>query len=481
MDQIKAILFSALLLYSINVSASIKDEFPPYIENIENIRKEKLKTTKSSDNKCILSQSLSKSIEQDKFRLPKLDNLSNRDRFELNNFTPALLRSFWDLRLNLRDQFTSLQLNGLKPDSNCYLTLHEYLNYLRFSEENLILFLVKKKIIFGNENTFFSKSEPYTWKSKKFGEFKPGDMLISQGSTFTSTYVSSMVYPARSFSHVSFVVEQDKKLMAYDFFPSGVRILPLEQWLKDPGSRMAVYRSKDEQLAQRVAARTVQVVQEFNKNHKTVFPYLYNDQSLDLNSEKPNGSLFCSGMLSWMFAKESEGKIILPWQKSKFYFLDNADVLIRLGVKKQEFFHPSDLETDPNVDLVAESRMFNYIKDSHIKESIFDVLAIQLSNKSYVYNYSWKTFFKTYFIKLKTYCCDNNQSSFINYIPAAALESIVEISNTLDYYRNSLDERLEQLKLSDQALSSAQYREIIEKIPSPQPQNPVPELKFPNK
>jgi hypothetical protein len=463
-DQIKAILFSALLLSSINVSASPKDEFAPYIENIEKIRKEKLENNKSSDNKCILSQSLSKSIEQDKFRLPKLDNISNRDRFELNNFTPALLRSFWDLRLNLRDQFTSLQLNGLKPDSNCSLTLHQYLNYLRFSEENLILFLVKKKILFGNADTFFSKSEPYTWKSKKFAEFKPGDMIISQGTSFISTYVSSMVFPARSYSHISFVVEQDKKLMTYDFFPSGVRILPLEQWLKDPGSRMAVYRFKDERLAQRVVSRSVHAIQEFQKNHKTIFPYFYNDQSLDLTSEIPNGSLFCSGLISWAFAKETNGKIILPWKKSKFYFLDNADVLLRLGVNKQEVFHPSDLEADPNVDLVAESRMFNYIKDSHVKESIFDLLAIQLSNKSYAYKYSWKTLFKTYFIKLKTYCCDNNQSIFINYIPATALESIVEISNTLDYYRNSLDEKLEQLKLSDQVLSSSQYNEIIKKI-----------------
>ncbi len=474
MDQIKAILFSALLLYSINVSASIKDEFAPYIENIENIRKEKLKTTKSSDNKCILSQSLSKSIEQDKFRLPKLDNLSNRDRFELNNFTPALLRSFWDLRLNLRDQFTSLQLNGLKPDSNCYLTLHEYLNYLRFSEENLILFLVKKKILFGNADIFFSKSEPYTWKSKKFAEFKPGDMLISQGSTNISPYISSMVFPARSFSHISIVVEQNTKLMTYDFFPSGVRILQMEQWLKNPGSRMAVYRAKDDRLAQKIASRTINVVQQFHKNHKAIFPYYFNDLLLNITSDAPNGTLFCSGIVAWAITQGSNGKIIFPWKKSKLYFLDNADILLRLGVNKKDFFHPSDIETDPNVDLVAESRMFNFIRNSHTKESIFNALTLQLSNKSYVYNYSWKTFFQTYFIKLKTYCCDSNQSNFINFIPATALESIVEMNNTLDYYRNSLDAKLEQLKLSDQALSAAQYREIIEKIPGPQPQNPVP-------
>ncbi len=455
------------ILSSISCLGSPADLFQSYIENIENIKNEKLKVTYSSNGICILSHSLSQSIEQDKLRLPPIDKLNNRDRLELNQSMPALLRSFWELRLNLRHQFMFLQNKEMNSEWKCTTTLHEYLNYLRFSEENLILLLVKKKILFGNSDLFFSKSEPYTWKSNNFVKIKAGDMLISQGTTFVSTYVSSMVFPARSFSHISFVVEDDKKLLVYDFFPSGVRILPLEQWLNDPGSRMAVYRAKDEQLALKVATRAVQIVNEYQNTKKTIFPYFYNDQSLDLTSDHPNGSLFCSGIAAWLFAKESNGAVILPKYKSKFYFLDNADVLTRLGVNKQEVFHPSDLEADPNVELVAESRMYKYIKDSHVKESIFDLLALHLTNKTYVYSYNWKTFFQTYFIKLKTYCCYNGQTNFVNYIPASALESIVEISNKLDYYRDSLDEKIAQLKLSDKILSSKQYREILEKLPKP--------------
>ena len=72
----------------------------------------------------------------------------------------------------------------------------------------------------------------------------------------------------------------------------------------------------------------------------------------------------------------------------------------------------------------------------------------------------------------------NHQYSFANYISAAALESIVEISNKLDYYRNSLEEKLEQLKISDQVLSSRQFYEILVNLPEPTTQNPKTTIKI---
>lgn len=459
------IILLTLLVFNSFCEASILPQFDLFFKNSQLIQTEKIKASFDRDGICTLSKSISSSIQNDSFQLPLLNILNNKDRSDLSAKMPEILKSFWNLRLHLRDEYSKLKFKNTEQKKACTVTLHQYLSYLRFTEESLILLLVKNKILPANANTYFSMKEPFKWKHSTFNNFMPGDILLSQGSNYAANFVSSVVIGTRSFSHLSMVVEDNQQLMIYEFLPSGVHKQTISEWLTDAGTRMAVYRFKDESLAQKAAQKTVQAVRNYETKYNSPFPYYFNEKNLDLSTNEPKGSIFCSGIVSWAFANTSLGKVIIPEQKSSYYSLiENIDIFKRLEIIDPTVFHPSDIEADTRFELIAESKAFKNIEPSHIKEAIFNLLANQLRNRSYVYNYNWKTFFKRYYAKARAYCCQSKWFDFSNYIPVDALESIVEMSEKVDYYYDKIEQKIKSHNLSDGALSLKQYENILAQI-----------------
>lgn len=446
------LLILSLLISITNAASTISTELSNYDFFLSKIESEKLAVHQSqTDNKCELSYSLEEVLQNDALKPPDVKKLSNKTRLKLIQDAPQILKRFWMIRLKYNKDFQLLN-QSLKLSEDCVQKMHEYLMYLRQSEELLMLFFIKHNVVDKNTQTFFTSPEPFSWSTTPHPfQIKAGDLILSRGVSFSSTYVAQMVSPARSFSHISFVAQDAGNLVIIDLFPSGAWIVKLEDWLKEDETRLAVYRHRDSKLAEKAAQEALQLVKDYQKNNNKNFPYHYNSNS---NSSEPDSSLFCTGLVSWGFYKASNGKGAIPKYGSFFYFLENSDVLKNLGVRNPHFFHPSDIETDPRFYLAAESRQTKNILESLRRDAIFLLLSEQLSQGKYQYKYNWITTFKTYFTKIKAFCCDNSYISYVNNIPTSALTSLVEINDKVE----NLDKKISS---QPETMTVRQYLQVL--------------------
>lgn len=459
-------LFSHGALKSVKSKVVEMSEFdlPIYQQTLQLLESERLsvhwlETAALSDRpQCVLSPVLEDVIEKDLLRPPRLSNLSIKNRLKLSVVGEKILNRFWLLRLRWQNDFRKLLSRDPNFSDLCAKRIHAYLLYLRYSEESLLLFLVDQKILSKDRGSLFSSAAPYTLiEPGTTFQFQTGDVILSYSRDVTSPYASLAVLPARSLSHISLVAKHDGELVVIDFYPPGAIETRLGRWLSFDQTRLAVYRPIDRGLAERAAKIAINRISDYFKKNGKPLPFKFS-----VNSE--SSSLLCSGFIASVFEEASADKIQVPKFKSVVYALENSDLLKRLGVVNPLVFHPSDIEVDPQFNLVAESRQYAAISQAHRQFAIYNLLWDRIARRTYEYQYSWKTWAKTYCAKALAWCCNYGGSPNANDVSADAVQSIVEITQQADFIDSKLAEKIFMESRFPKYPSFKEYQQILNSI-----------------
>lgn len=209
-------------------------------------------------------------------------------------------------------------------------------------------------------------------------EFKTGDILITKGISFTSSTISEVASQRSLFSHIVFVYvdEKTKKVSTMEsYIGYGVKIYSIEEALKNENSRILVLRMKDQKAAANAASFMYEKITKLKKDGKTI-PYDY-----DLNFED-NRKLSCEEIAYDAFKETSQGKIILPENKS-FVNLKDTEFLKKIGVKPGALMLPVDLEIDSRFDIVLDWTDYKIIRDSLRKDAVMGVMFQWMNERHY--------------------------------------------------------------------------------------------------
>jgi hypothetical protein len=207
-----------------------------------------------------------------------------------------------------------------------------------------------------------------TNSEEKF-EFKTGDILITKGISFTSATISEVASQRSLFSHIVFIYvdEKTKKVSTMEsYIGYGVKTYSIEEALRNENARILVLRMKDQKAAASAASFMYEKIMKLKSEGKTI-PYDY-----ELNFED-NTKLSCEEIAYDAFKETSQGKIILPENKSVVKVQD-TEFLKKIGVKPGALMLPVDLEIDSRFDIVLDWTDYKIIRDSLRKDAIMGVM-----------------------------------------------------------------------------------------------------------
>ncbi len=211
-----------------------------------------------------------------------------------------------------------------------------------------------------------------------------GDILVSRGGAATSALIArGSDYPG-NFSHVALVhVDEatNKPSIIEAHIERGVAVSSLHEYLEDKKLRVMILRMKadhpsltDNPLLPHVAATAA--LEEARSRH---IPY---DFSMDY---KEHSALFCSEVASAAYAKYG----VRLWAGISHISAQGLrQWLSDFGVKHFITQEPSDLEYDPQLQVVAEWRNLEALYQDHMDNAIIDVMLEEANEgKTLSYNY----------------------------------------------------------------------------------------------
>ena len=196
-----------------------------------------------------------------------------------------------------------------------------------------------------------------------------GDMLLSRGAASYSALIArGHDYPG-NFSHVALVHIDGNRTPSFieAHIIGGVAVHSLEDYLKDRPLRIAVLRLRhdlpqlrsDPMLAHKAAALALQ---DATSRH---IPY-----DLEMN-HSDHSAQFCSEVVSTAY----EAMGIHLWTAMSYVSAPGIRAwLTAAGVRHFETQEPSDLEYDPQLDVVAEWRDPESLFQDHVDNAVIEVM-----------------------------------------------------------------------------------------------------------
>jgi hypothetical protein len=197
-----------------------------------------------------------------------------------------------------------------------------------------------------------------------------GDILISRGGVATSALIArGNDYPG-NFSHVALVyVDPKTSLISVieSHIECGMTVSPLDKYLEDKKLRIMILRVRSD-IPQMLAdpflphKAAQSALDDFKAGH------IAYDFAMDLSETKRR---FCSEIASVAYAQFG---IQLWGQKSTISSIGTRRWLAMFGVRHFESEAPSDLEYDPQVQVVAEWRDPETLYKDHIYSAVTDIM-----------------------------------------------------------------------------------------------------------
>lgn len=190
---------------------------------------------------------------------------------------------------------------------------------------------------------------------------RPGDLLLSRGGADVSALIArASDYPG-NFSHVALVISPNEVLEAH--IEKGVALSSLSTYAHDLKLRCLLLRLRDTVSRQASLGRAVSFIRTLAlKQH---IPY---DFAMDF---KHPDKMFCSEVGS--FAYQQTG--VQLWKYPSYIHTKGAmNWLYHFGVRHFETQMPSDLEYDPQMQVVREWTDPMTLRKDHLDNAIMDVL-----------------------------------------------------------------------------------------------------------
>ncbi|OFZ18835.1 MAG: hypothetical protein A2X94_01055 [Bdellovibrionales bacterium GWB1_55_8] len=321
-----------------------------------------------------------------KIRSASLDELS-----EMADQAPEIARETFAARLKIREGAARV-LRGELP-KECADQMRNAMNDLRLLEDYLAMLYGRRQQknetpiqdlgALRGDSPVLMINPNIVSAQEKDGEgrvaLRSGDILLSRGARFLSAMIAKITKPAGLFSHAALVYIDDKTGQTYTVeahIEVGVLASPISKYMNPSSSRVVVFRYKDPELAHAAAKNMFdRAVRQSDKGRN--IPY---DFSMDTSD---HGALFCSEVPSNAYEAASGGKVKVPAFRSRMD-LQSEDFMDRLGIHVSDTFAPSDMEMDPDFELIAEWRNLEKIQGTWFSDALMTRIYDWMENRNYV-------------------------------------------------------------------------------------------------
>lgn len=262
-------------------------------------------------------------------------------------------------RLALRDRVRTWERekNMSALPVTCIKPVRDLLRALRYLEESAAVAGVRPKAYNPNQpSPYLSGSAPYLQLSPGAGslqfprDLKSGDVLVSRGNAPTSALIARLGDTDGQFSHAALVYVAPKSKRVYvmeEHIEVGSTLRPYEEYARDQNFRVTVYRHRNEQLA--ADAARLMMERLYSPHNPHVVPYDFG-MKMDDSSE-----MFCTEIVYEAFKMASHGNLRIGRYRTTFN-PKNRDLLDRFGVRTDSMYAPSDMEIEPDFELLGEWR-----------------------------------------------------------------------------------------------------------------------------
>jgi len=197
-----------------------------------------------------------------------------------------------------------------------------------------------------------------------------GDILVSRGGAATSALIArGNDYPG-NFSHIALVHVDEQNLkgsVIESHIESGVGVRPIEQYLAETKLRIMVLRLRSD-LSQLVAnpllphqAASLALSNSLVRHIPYDFAMEHSDPSQQFCSEVATAAYQPLGVTLWTTLSQLSTPGVTSW-------------LAALGVRNFESQEPSDLEYDPQLEVVAEWRDPETLFKDHVDNAVIDAM-----------------------------------------------------------------------------------------------------------
>lgn len=308
------------------------------------------------------------SITTDVYKLPTSFFIPKTPQ-EIANFkneSKNVVKVLFQTRVELKQRLQEFDSNNNLP-SECTVSIREANQYIRFAEEYVMEWMADNGVISINSPDILTQIEPYTLVNSKYENFKlqTGDVFLIRGKAFVSAMIARMGDEEGNFSHLAVIGEDSKgnKFAVESLIQQGLIVTPLEPWLKSVDARVALYRTKDQDLAKRAGREIYEHANKYIKNGQTA-PY---DFSMN---DDDSSQLFCSEAVQLAYRKASNGKFILPKFRTTATKFNRTSYFKDMGIRAGSLFAPSDIEVDPRFDFVAEYRHLKLVAQVRMQDSV---------------------------------------------------------------------------------------------------------------
>ncbi len=277
------------------------------------------------------------------------------ERKNLKAASGEIIQNFWDSRLALRKKMIQFHKDGNLPAA-CVSGIRNTFTALRFMEEYTgIHALPAKAWLDPVPQKVFSGGFPMMMNTPEFKDFKfkSGDVLVSYGMAYGSAAISHVGDDGGTFSHLAMVhVTPDGQVWTIEAHPEfGVKVALIDKYLVDGKGRSSLYRHPDTELAAAAGKAIYDVAYKQDRIGQPI-PY---DFTMNL---KDHTALFCTETASYAFemAEEKLGRHVETPMYPTLISLKNPYILNAFAIKERQTFAPSDMEVDPQFEMLAEWR-----------------------------------------------------------------------------------------------------------------------------
>ena len=276
-------------------------------------------------------------------------------RDDLKRDGHKIIENLWKSRLKIRSSMIEMSREGVIAPS-CVSALRNVFRTFRYFEEYVGLHLLEKQAWKNPSATpVFSGGFPSLVLSPsiKKVELRSGDVLVSYGMAYGSAAIAHVGEDSGTFSHMAIVhVDTDGSTYTIEAHPEfGVKVAPIEKYLSDEKGRSGLFRHRDANLAKLASKRIFDITSKADWSGHAI-PY---DFTMNL---KDHSKLFCTEVVSYAFelaASELKRSMTLPPYPTKIA-MKNPYILDAFGIKTRVAFAPSDIDVDPQFEMLAEWR-----------------------------------------------------------------------------------------------------------------------------
>jgi hypothetical protein len=293
-----------------------------------------------------------------------------------------LINTIFMVRTKLRERFQDFDAKG-ELSFECTQKMREAFRYIRFTEEYVLDWLYREKVLTFKETPILTNEAPATWTNPKFANFKlqTGDLMMIRGKAYVSAMIARIADEEGNFSHLALVGEDSAghQYVVEALIQYGVIITPLEKWRKAQDARVVLFRQRDPALAKRAGRVMYDHAKEaLDKGSGIRYDFTMNDNDYT--------SMFCSEVGKYAYDKASNGKLILPKFRSQITKFKGSDYPKSLGVTANTLFAPYDMEVDPRFDFVAEFRYYPLLNQVRMQDAVFQSIYDWMIQKKYTFH-----------------------------------------------------------------------------------------------